>query len=48
MLLGWIYSVRWDMTGELMCSASDDKTAKVIDFGSGKVVYSRHTKDGRK
>ena len=44
--IGWLYCVRWDWTGEMLAVASEDQTAKVIDFGSGKSLFTDTTKDG--
>ena len=35
-----ICCVRWSRSGDLLASASYDKTAKLLDFKTGKVIYT--------
>ena len=35
------FSVRWSSNGKERASASYDMTTKSIDFGTGKILYSR-------
>lgn len=46
--LGGINCVRWNPSGDMLASASSDKTAKVLDFKTGKVLYTGTTSDGSK
>ena len=46
--IDYMYGVRWDSKGERIVSASGDYTVKIIDFSSGKVIYTGATSDGRK
>ena len=32
--------VRWDPTGQMMATTSDDMTTKALDFRIGKVIYT--------
>ena len=41
-----VLCVRWNPNGEQIASSSKDKMAKVLDFGTGKVLYSSKTFDG--
>ena len=45
---GTINCVRWDSKGERLVSASSDHKVKMIDFASGKILYTGATLDGRK
>jgi len=47
-IIGTINSVRWNPSGNMLASASDDKTAKLIDFKTGKVLHTGNTADGSK
>ena len=38
--LASINCVRWSSSGDTFATASDDQSAKVIDFKTGKVIYS--------
>jgi len=40
--------VRWNPSGDMIASASDDKTAKLLDFKTGKVLHTGTTSDGSK
>ena len=50
----WIYPlggtncVRWSPSGDRLASASNDKTAKLLDFKTGKVLYTGNTSDESK
>ena len=46
--IDWITCVRWDEKGERLASASYDRTAKVLDFASEKVIYTGKTADESK
>lgn len=35
-----IHCVRWSPTGDMLASASKDKTVKLLDFGTSKVIYT--------
>ena len=43
-----IYCVRWSSSGDMLATASLDRSAKVIDFKTGKVVHSDTSSDGSK
>ena len=38
--------MRWSPSGDMLASASDDKTVKLLDFKTGKVLYTGNTSDG--
>ena len=38
--------MRWDLSGDRLASVSKDRTIKVLDFKTGKVLYSGTTSDG--
>ncbi len=44
--LDYIGCVRWHPSGEILASSSKDKTAKIIDFKTGKVIYTGISADG--
>lgn len=44
--LDCVNCVRWDPHGNMIGTASDDKTVTLLDFKSGKVIYSGNTIDG--
>ena len=46
--LDWVYSVRWKSSGDMVVTASADKSAKVIDFNTEKVIHTGTTPDGSK
>ena len=46
--LDCINCVRWSPSGELLASASEDKTVALLDFKAGKKLYSGKTSDGSK
>ena len=46
--LDWIYCVRWSPSGDKLASASNDKTAKLLDIKTGKVLYTGNTSNGSK
>ena len=37
--------VRWSPNGDMIATASEDNSAKVIDFKTGKVIYSETAAD---
>ena len=39
-LKGLIHCVRWNPSGDLLATASSDKSAKVVDFKTGKIIHS--------
>lgn len=43
-----INSVRWDANGELLVTASDDYSAKVVDFKTSKVIWTVKSLPGKK
>ena len=47
-VLGVAHCVRWNPSGTLLAGASDDKTVKLLDFGTGKVVHTGTTSDDSK
>ena len=40
MSLEWINSVRWNVQGNLLATASDDKSVKVFEMTSGNIIYT--------
>ena len=44
-LLDSIVCVRWSPNGEMLASAGD-QTAKLLDFKTGKVLFTGNTSDG--
>ena len=46
--LGEIRCVRWSPSGDMIASASFDKTAALLDFKTGKKLYTGNTSDGSK
>ena len=40
--------MRWSPSGDKLASASEDKTAKLLDFKTGKVLYTGNTSDESK
>lgn len=40
-----IYCVRWGPNGDTIASASEDKTAKLLDWKTGKVILQKETSD---
>ena len=45
---GIINCVRWNPSGDMLATASSDKTAKLLDFKTGKLLYTGTTSDGSK
>ena len=46
--LDYIKCVRWSPSGDMLATASCDKSAKVIEFKTGKVLHSGTTSDESK
>ena len=46
--LDTIRCVRWNSIGDLLASGSDDNTATITDFGTGKVIHTERTRDESK
>ena len=40
--------MRWSLSGDKIASASWDQTAKLLDFKTGKVLYTGNTSNGGK
>ena len=40
--------MRWSPSGDKLASAFEDKTVKLLDFKTGKVLYTGNTSDGSK
>ncbi len=40
--------MRWNPSGDMIASVSDDKTAKLLDFKTEKVLHASTTSDGSK
>ncbi len=38
--------MRWSPNGDMIASASEDKTVQVLDFKTGKVIHTGKTSDG--
>ena len=47
LFLDWIKCVRWSPSGDKLASSSEDQTVKLLDFKTGKVLYTGNTSDGR-
>lgn len=47
-MIGSISCVRWNPTGQMLVSASDDKTVKLWDLTKGQPFYIAKTPDGSK
>lgn len=45
---GSVFSVKWSPRGNMLATASNDSTMKVIGFSSGKILYSGETADASK
>lgn len=43
-----INCVRWSPTGDMLAGASEDKTAALLDFKTGKKFYTGNTSDQSK
>ena len=46
--IGIIYCVRWSPSGDTIASASGDQTVALLDFKTGKKLYSGNTSDESK
>ena len=46
--LEWIRCVRWSPSGDMLASAAEDKKVKLLDFKTGKVLYTGKTSDDSK
>ena len=46
--IGTIFCVRWSPSSDMIASASGDETAALLDFETGKKLYTRKTSDGSK
>ena len=46
--IGHINCVRWSPSGDMIASASEDKTVALLDFKTGKKLYTGNTSDGSK
>jgi len=40
--------VRWSSNEDILASAAQDNTAKLIDFKTGKIIHTEKTPDGSK
>ena len=47
-LIDHIYCVRWSPSGDMIASSSSDKTVALLDFKTGKKLYTGNTLDGSK
>ena len=45
---GTIFCVRWSPNGDMVASTSQDGTVTLLDFKTGKKLYTGKTPDGRK
>ena len=43
LILDKINCVRWSPSGDELASASNDKTVKLVDFKTGKVLFTGNT-----
>ena len=48
LFLDYVNCVRWSPSGDKLASASEDQTVKLLDFKTGKVLYTRKTSDKSK
>ena len=48
MFLDDINCVRWSPNGDMLATASNDMTAALLDFKTGKQLYAGNTSDERK
>ena len=46
--IGQINCVRWSPSGDMLASSSDDKTVALLDFKTGKKLYTGKTPDNSK
>ena len=46
--IGGIYCVRWSPSGDMLASSSDDTTVALLDFKTGKRLYTGKTPDNSK
>ena len=46
--IGEINCVRWSPSGDMLASSSDDKTVALLDFKTGKRLYTGKTPDDSK
>ena len=44
-LLAEINCVRWSPSGEMLATTSDDTAVKLLDFKTGKMLYTGNTTD---
>ena len=47
-IIDLVTCVRWESSGKTVATASWDKTAKIFDFATGKMLYREETSDGGK
>ena len=47
-LIEQILCVRWSPSGDMLASASSDKTVALVDFKTGKKLYTGYTTEGSK
>lgn len=45
-LVDWISCVRWSPAGDMIATSSWDKTVALLDFKTGKPLYTGETSDG--
>ena len=45
-LIGRLFCVKWSPSGDMLASASFDKTVALLDFKTGKKLYSGQTSGG--
>lgn len=46
--LGDINCVRWNSNGDMLATASDDKTVKLLNFKTGKIIHVAKISEGSK
>ena len=46
--IGFIYCVRWSPSGDMIASTSFDNTVQLLDFKTGKTIYTGNTSEGGK
>ena len=48
LILDWINCVRWSPSRDMLATASNDRKVSLLDFKTGKVLYTEKTSDDSK